>query len=270
MILPGSYANGFAPRDGQPLYPDLWRGCVGAWAPCLGPTGVTLRDWSGRHNHGTLTNMDTAGDWVPNQGRYALDFDGTDDYVDCGLGTAATLGTTTSFAVSLWANIRASANDGIFYIGNFASSAGVFQFSTASNFFVLRLNGGAYDKVIAFPSWVNSAWAHFAISYNGANVALFRNGVAVPDFSGAFTQSLGFTGNRTIIAAYFSSGFTANAILDDVRVYNRALLPQQISLLTSRRGIAYELAPRLRSRIFAGGFKAYWAARKAQIIGGGL
>ena len=75
MILPASYSNGFAPRDGQPLYPELWRGCVGAWCPSLGPTGLTLRDWSGFGNHGTLTNMDPGTDWVLSGGRYALDFD---------------------------------------------------------------------------------------------------------------------------------------------------------------------------------------------------
>jgi len=64
MILPGTYQNGFAPRDGEPLFPELWDGCVGAWNPGLGPSGLTLRDWSPYKNHGTLTNMDAGTDWV--------------------------------------------------------------------------------------------------------------------------------------------------------------------------------------------------------------
>ena len=65
----------------MPLYPELWRGCVGAWSPSLGPTGVTLRDWSGYARHFALTNMDAGTDWVASGGRYALDLDGTNDYL---------------------------------------------------------------------------------------------------------------------------------------------------------------------------------------------
>ena len=63
-------------------YPELWRGLVGAWSPCLSPRGGTvLRDLSGRGNHGTLTNMDATTDWVTSGGKTALDFDGSNDYV---------------------------------------------------------------------------------------------------------------------------------------------------------------------------------------------
>ena len=77
MILPASYLNGFAPRDGQPLYPSLWTGCVGAWNPGLGPTGLVLRDQSGFSRHGTLTNGPT---FAASGGKYAMSFDGVDDY----------------------------------------------------------------------------------------------------------------------------------------------------------------------------------------------
>ena len=105
MILPGSYANGFAPRDGQPLYPELWRGCVGAWNPGLGPTGLTLRDWSGFGNHGTLTNMELDTDWTPSQGKWSLALDGTNESVLCGGGTFFQLQTLT---LSSWCSSTSS------------------------------------------------------------------------------------------------------------------------------------------------------------------
>ena len=64
------------------LNPGLWNGlALNAHAP-LGPTGATLRDVSGYRHNGTLTTMDLATDWVVTPLGWALDFDGTNDYVD--------------------------------------------------------------------------------------------------------------------------------------------------------------------------------------------
>ncbi len=79
-----SYAQGFARSPGQSLHPSLWHGLVGAWFPAFGPTGLKLFDVSGRHDDGTLTNMDPASDWIVAPGGGALDFDGSDDHVEFG------------------------------------------------------------------------------------------------------------------------------------------------------------------------------------------
>jgi len=71
-----NYATGYAKNASQSAHPNLWDGLVGAWMPSLGVTGETLRDVSGNGNHGTLTNMDAATDWVATSKGLALDFDG--------------------------------------------------------------------------------------------------------------------------------------------------------------------------------------------------
>jgi len=80
-----SYANGIAPRDGPSANPGLLQGLVGAWVPPFGATGETLRDVSGRGNHGTLTNMQPGDDWVASRYGPVLDFSGVPayDYVAC-------------------------------------------------------------------------------------------------------------------------------------------------------------------------------------------
>ena len=75
-----SYASGYAKSASESDHPNLWDGLLGAWMPGLGVTGGTLRDVSGNENHGTLTNMDPATDWVTTSKGLALDFDGSDDY----------------------------------------------------------------------------------------------------------------------------------------------------------------------------------------------
>ena len=70
-----SWKQGFARNAAESKNPGLWKGLRGLWAPVLGPTGTTLRDVSGYGNHGVLTNMDPATDWVTNANGYALAFD---------------------------------------------------------------------------------------------------------------------------------------------------------------------------------------------------
>jgi len=81
-----SYKTGFARNAGQSLYPSQWKGLVGAWSPSLGRSGLKLIDHSGFKNHGILTSMDPATDWIiSNAGKsgtgHALDYDGTDDHI---------------------------------------------------------------------------------------------------------------------------------------------------------------------------------------------
>lgn len=77
LYLP-SYKSGFARCAAESKAPGLWKDCVGLWAPSLGATGLTLRDWSGFQNHGTLTNGPT---WGVFGGRRALGFDEVNDHV---------------------------------------------------------------------------------------------------------------------------------------------------------------------------------------------
>lgn len=85
LILP-SYKQGFARYAAESAYPGLWTRLQGLWAPSLGPTGLTLFDWSGHGNRdGTLNNMELDTDWIlTGDDRikgYALNFGGTNEYV---------------------------------------------------------------------------------------------------------------------------------------------------------------------------------------------
>ncbi len=65
-----NFSNGFAPRDGAPANPGLWKDLLGYWDPNIGKTGVTLLDNSVYNNHATLKNMAPLADWLDSeQGR---------------------------------------------------------------------------------------------------------------------------------------------------------------------------------------------------------
>jgi hypothetical protein len=258
MILPGTYANGFAPRDGEPLFPELWRGCVGAWNPGLGPTGLTLRDWSLFKNHGTLTNMDAGTDWVASQGRYALEFDGTNDSV--ALGYRPVLNLQSPLTICCWCFPTANVSQAVVYSNMTGSFTGC---ETALTTLIPRFWNGS--------SWFNATqplpantWSHVAWTNNGTVTQIFING----QLRGSSTHN-GPTSN-TSIPQHIGSRNTAIpfiGLLDCLELYNRILSPNEIRLLASRRGIAYEMAPRnWTSQQIA----AYRARYYSQVIGSGV
>lgn len=248
MILPGSYANGFAPRDGRPIYPSLWRGCVNAVNPSLGPTGTTLRDWSGFKNDGILTGGPA---YVLSSGRYCVSLDGVDDYVDLGSNVIISDQITVCAFVNIAASrmtllgyTAADANNKTHNIGTTGARVPYFQWSLAGNTY-FSMSGGAALQA--------GRWYHLAFTRNGASASIFVDGVDVtPTLSGASAAALQpNTTTKTIgrtLTIYSNGAFT------DYRIYRRSLTQNEIKLLASRPGIANELAPRRRSSVAVAAF----------------
>lgn len=270
MVLPGSYANGFAPRDGKPLYPSLWRGCVGAWAPCLGPTGLTLRDWSPLKNHATLTNGPA---YSPAQGRYALALDGSNDYCEVADNNALDIAAGGNLTIAAWvyrtANVAAyetvvtkrlssgtTANYELSFNNTSAGNDKAFGFYSGSSFTV---------STTLVPLFT---WTHIASVTNASGTTYYANGrvagTSATTVSSPNAHPLKIGGVAGSPETQFLS-----ANVDDVRIYDRALSSPEIRLLASRRGISYDLAPRRRS-VLGQSFSAAWARRQALVIGGGL
>ena len=248
MILPASYANGFAPRDGSPLYPELWRGCVFAAAPCLGPTGLTLRDWSGYGNHGTLTNMTSGSAWSVVGGKFALTFDGVNDYVE----SAQKLSSVPEVTAAAWIKTSAVSRE-ILAIYN---SAGVsilelyLPLSGNPQFYIYKANGSAQVCYREASVAVNDGkWHHVVGVFSGLSSRLdvYIDGLKA---NGTLTGTIPSTTNTSTepmrIGAYNSGGFFSGSI-GSVGTYVVAVSDSVIRLLSSRDGIAYELAPRRRS-----------------------
>lgn len=259
------------PLIGQPAYPELWRGCVGAWAPCLGPTGLTLHDWSGYRTNATLTNMDASSDWVVSQGRYALDLDASNDYLVTG---NAQFSTAENIAISFTLIQRTRAtgvNSAVFDITSSSRSFILQQADVGGNIFLFTDGVDGSNNITLSGSEVPTLNRvnHLVFQFIGTSYQWWINGVMQK--AGSIAGRFGAQATAVNIGRRVSGvlGFT-DMLLFDAAIYKRSLVSHEIKLLSSRPGIAYDLAPRRRGRVFAGGFKAYWAARKAQIIGGGL
>lgn len=227
-------------RRNQAKYPGLWRGCVGAWCPLLGPTGFTLRDWSGYKNHGTLTSMDPPTDWVGSGFGYALDFDGTNDRVAC-----PRVSVSGNLTVCAWVYSRTIASGAVTIISECDSGGTQYDYMFAINRPAAKvlLGWGNNDRVASSSSLAANTWYHIAATRSGVSGAwtgkIYINGIEDATATSTVNPN-GSTGNTSIGSLGSANVLYWNGQLDDVRLYARALHPMEISVLAKRRGIAYE------------------------------
>jgi hypothetical protein len=233
-------------------YPSLRQGLVGCWVPSLGASGLSLIDRSGRNNHGTLTNMAGQDNWQANGTGVALNFDGTNDYVE---GTQDFTGTQVTFSV--WAYFRTNPANYPMILqlrrstgANAVHCVQMLHRPNGDTFgggsgsrMTFSVNGATTNA--SFPRVALTAlrWNHYCGTYNGATLSLYENGVLA--LSSSFTTAISSGINQLNIANNLGNtgdGFL-NGFVDDARVYNRALTPAEIRLLASRRGIGLQPLP---------------------------
>ena len=225
-----SYQSGFyAPGRGVAKHPELWRGCVGAWNPGLGNTGLVLRDWSGGQNNGTLTLGPT---WGVSGGRQALTFDGVNDYVNCG-AIKSIQASGTVFSSCAWIYPTTNTGSGITSYRSAGGNGWVFGRS-ASGELQFYTNGWKISSLVV----PLNGWSFVALVYDGA-LKFYLNSTT-DSVAGTPGNGTGFVS----LGAWDAGSYAPAAALDDTRIYNRALSPQEIRTLAQRPGIAYELAPR--------------------------
>jgi hypothetical protein len=272
----------FATHDNS-AYPQLWRGCVGAWCPSLGPSGSRLHDYSRRMAWGTLTNMDVATDWVTSGGAYALDFDGTNDNVT----TLSTFGPGAGpMSVSYWYDGRSVSQFNMHFTQRPASFNSAVHSTWGigqGNYLVAPANTLRIGVLLYTPSgyriWLSDnnyadIMRHYAFTEDGSSIKVYIDGVEV---SGTTTPSGGWPNipSTSAIAIGGSQDGTlaTNGLIDDVRVYDRVLSQTEIRLLARRRGIAF--TPRARrlavpEQSAAGATPWRYARQRSRIIGGGI
>ena len=205
-------------------------GLVGHWK-LDESSGTTAADSSGNNHHGTLTNM-AGNEWTSGEKNGALDLDGSNDYVDTGIADNA----ITSITMSVWFK---------------SDDAGSISDNSVAQRFVTQPRSSSYsrlalgindDRLGVF--WYDGSertqngttvlsanqWYHGALTYDGSTIKIYLNGTEEGSFSESSMTSPSSTtsiqmGRQHSGARYF------DGILDDVRIYNRALDITEIATL---------------------------------------
>lgn len=219
--------------------------------------GNTWYDLCGR-NHGTLTNMDPATDWVGAAGRPggfgAIDFDGTNDRVSMTTPSAITL---SSQPITLVAHAMARGDGNFLWVSE----------PTTHYVRLMRYENAVYANTSSsgtnaykFSTLPTGAWAHlvavFESGSSSSSPEVYVNGAR--QTLAVITTLASQTADGNIhIGARSGPGFFLSGQVSEARIYNRALSAAEVLALyqDSCQGYPGTLA-RLRRRracVFAGG-----------------
>jgi hypothetical protein len=147
-------------------------------------------------------------------GPYAGDFDGSTDYLS--VGTISNLGaiqSITAWAYPLTASIPTVTSEG----------SGNHEIDTYSGAWRICDTGNGCSG----PSETTSTWSFIAITFNGTNEKFYLNGVQAYSQGGTTLNTPG----SFYIAAESANYRTWYGLLNDVRIYNRALSAAQIQAM---------------------------------------
>jgi hypothetical protein len=172
----------------------------------------------------------------------ALNFNGTNQYIEI---SPATLASASDFTFSAWINKGASGGVNMTIIGMFGGTV-----SGQRNSIYFSIGGTSGNQLNAFefqndtftaagaldptPGVSNNTWVHAVMAFqtSGGGLVLYANGLAVTSgltLQSGFPSALGFTeigvqynNNANTYVEFF------NGMIDDVRIYNRILNPDEI------------------------------------------
>lgn len=252
----------------------LSEGLVGYWSPWLGSSGYRLLDRTAYANHGTLTNMDAGADWVGAtvQGKsgYALDFDGTNDFVNY----SATTGKIPNYiSVGCWFRTSQTTTGRLTTKPRVASSQQAY--SLAINLTAGRVswivNTSVTNATIASTTTINTnAWFFVVGTYDGTTSRLFVNGTQ--ETSVGLTGSILYTNDLPFQVGRFDAlGQYFAGQIGGLWLWERSLTATEVrQLYRVDPGWYRPYAKRSIGFAAVAGFKAYWHRRQSQLIGGGV
>ncbi|UCE49318.1 MAG: LamG domain-containing protein [Phycisphaerales bacterium] len=194
---------------------------VGWWQLDEG-VGTTAVDSSGRGNHGTVLG---GARWAGGYHGGALDFDGVDDFVDMGNPPGLPSGAAPR-SVCAWATTDNLAGGWKVIVG-YGSPAGSQSNGFARN--GTRLSGFGYgNDLLVYDFWQTELWYHLCLTYDGTTAILYVNGEQVLSEAKEWNLNLSRAriGRQVNDAAEFWDG-----LIDDVRIYNKVLTPEEITLV---------------------------------------
>ena len=195
----------------------LTDGLVGHWKMDESSWGSVV-DSSGNGNNGTANGSVALG-----AGKFgnSASYNGTDGYISVPSNSNFSFG-TGDFAITLWANLNNTSGYQHFFNMPDQDTFCLKSYDVDNKIYFYSSGFNTYSDISA--TYNNGEWSYITLIRKDQTAYIYVNGV----LKGSKT---GFTNNvtaNTIKIGEYASEYT-NGKLDEMRVYNRALSPQEVS-----------------------------------------
>ena len=174
-------------------------------------SGTTWTDLSGNSNTGTLTNGPT---FSSDNGGY-IDFDGSNDQINCGSSDDFAFG-TGDFTIEFWCNPDALGTTAIISIssdGGFSSTNWQFRYNNAQKVRWLYSNS---SDIISNSTVSTGEWTHIVATRSGTALTLYIN--AVSEATGTSSANLSDNGTLRIGTSRDENSYF-NGKISNVKLY---------------------------------------------------
>ncbi|MFH1657469.1 MAG: LamG-like jellyroll fold domain-containing protein [bacterium] len=199
---------------------------VGEWKFDEG-MGTTTKDSSGSDNDGTLIDNPQ---WVDGIFGKALEFDGSNNYVNCGANVDDFIEDKVTIEAWIKPNATQPTAPAIIYI----SGRDRIELYQGKFYFYISTLSGSTNLFTG--SWVADKWQHIVAIYDGSYgvnqgyFAIYKNAeLEGSQVSATVYGSIVKTSENSLIGRYATMSF--NGLIDEVRAYNRALSMAEIQQL---------------------------------------
>lgn len=210
-------------------------GLIGYWPFDDGTGSTTAEDVIGTTD-GTLNNMDANTDWVDGIMGGGLDLDGNDDYIS--LGDYAGIEGVSALTISIWVKnhktqILATGNERIIDKNGAGNDTLQLTWQQSEDMhFSIQTNAGAGNDLVAVytdgpPPGSANQWHHIVGVYDGLEIKLYVNGV-LGSVTQPHTQLTNNTAHALLIGTDEGAGEGWDGVVDELRIYNRALSPAEV------------------------------------------
>ncbi len=158
---------------------------------------------------------------------YALDFDGSNDYVNC--GSAAGLDIGDPITLQVW-----------FYLDD-KNSAHLVQKGSLGDGYTLRIDSNDNGVTAIYGASIGntwklsgasaeiSGWHHYVVTDDGTNLKIYYDGSSIA--TGTSSRDIDYDGNFVIGANSSGSGNNVNGKIDEVAIWNDALDADAVTAL---------------------------------------
>lgn len=195
--------------------------------------GSVARDASGNHNHGTISG---SAKWVEGKIGGALEFDGTDDYVK--IANESNFDIAGSVTVVAWIKVASFTKNwqAIVTKGDRAWRLHRASSRNSVGFACSDLSRNEVGDLLGNKDVADGEWHHVAGVLDGGTISIYVDGAL--DASAQSSPNISANDYAVLIGANAQvDGRRFRGLIDDVRIYDRALSVEELHALVEAGGV---------------------------------